>query len=157
MARNTKGPEPMTAFNIPTYRTQLVCEGTRRYEVVDDPRWIAHILTEYLNGCDREHLVMMALDMQGHPTGLHTVSVGDLHSAIVSPANVAKFAILANAASVVLAHNHPSGDTTPSPEDIEVTRRISECLDLFQIDLLDHVIVGFTPDEFTSLKRLRHL
>jgi DNA repair protein RadC len=70
------------------------------------------------------------------------VSVGDLSSALVHPREVFKPAILSNAASVILAHNHPSGDPQPSPEDCAVTRRLQEAGQILGIEVLDHVIIG---------------
>ena len=69
------------------------------------------------------------------------MSVGSLSASIVHPREVFKFAILANAASIVLAHNHPSGDTTPSSEDVELPRRLRDAGELLGIAVLDHVVV----------------
>jgi DNA repair protein RadC len=74
--------------------------------------------------------------------GVATVSVGTLTASLVHPREVMKSLILANAAAFLLAHNHPSGDPTPSAEDLAITKRIRECADLFGMRLLDHVILG---------------
>jgi DNA repair protein RadC len=92
------------------------------------------------------------LDVKNQVIGIHTVSIGNLNSAIVSPREVFKAAILANAASIILGHNHPSGDTTPSPEDIQVTQVLFQAGKLLDIDVLDHVIIG-EDGAFCSLRR----
>jgi DNA repair protein RadC len=97
-----------------------------------------------------ESMVMITLDTKNNITGLFTVSQGSLNSSIVHPREIYKRAILQNAASIIIAHNHPSGDTTPSQEDIAVTKRISEAGKLLGIELLDHIIVGDIG--FCSLK-----
>ena len=73
---------------------------------------------------------------------LHEVSRGSLDSTVVHPREVFKAALLANAAAVVLAHNHPSGDASPSPEDVALTARLVSAGDIIGIDVLDHIIVG---------------
>ena len=92
----------------------------------------------------------MALDARNRPIGCNTVSVGSLSASIVHPREVFKFAILANASSIILAHNHPSGDVSPSQDDKELTRRIVEAGTLMGIDVLDHLIVG--NGDFLSMK-----
>jgi DNA repair protein RadC len=91
---------------------------------------------------DAVGFVAVLLDTKGQVIGVTTISIGDLSSALVHPREVFKPAVLANAASVLLAHNHPSGDPTPSSEDVSVTRRLAEAGALLGIDVLDHVVIG---------------
>lgn len=79
-----------------------------------------------------------------------TVFIGSLNASIVHPREVYKEAIKRSAASIICIHNHPSGDPTPSREDIEVTRRLAECGRLVGIELLDHLIIG--DKTYVSLK-----
>lgn len=123
---------------------------------IQGPGEAALLAGRFLEDCDREHSLAILLDSKGKLIGFHIVSVGDLSSAIISPREVFKAAILANASSLILAHNHPSGDPTPSPDDIAVTRRIFESGELLGIDLLDHIIIG-DMGCFTSLKEKGHL
>lgn len=95
----------------------------------------------------------MMLDVKNRVIGIHTVSIGNLNSAIVSPREVFKAAILANAASIIVGHNHPSGDVTPSPEDIQVTTTLQQAGKLLGIEVLDHIIVG-EEGAHTSLKQM---
>lgn len=97
-----------------------------------------------------ERFGIIALDTKNKLNGLHIVSEGSLNASIVHPREVYKRAILNNAASIVAFHNHPSGDPTPSPEDIMLTNRLKESGDLLGIELLDHIIIGDMI--FTSMK-----
>ncbi len=90
---------------------------------------------------DREHFVVFVLDGKNRIISCNVVSVGSLNQAIVHPREVFKSAILANGAAVILAHNHPTGDPTPSSEDIAITRRLKEGGEILGIKVLDHIIV----------------
>src|SRR5690606_16348151 len=103
-----------------------------------------NVLHQYLEGADREHVVVLLLDTQNQIIGIHTVTVGTLDASLVHPREIFKPAILANAASVLLAHNHPSGDPTPSAEDRSVTRQMVAAGGVIGIEVLDHVVVGDT-------------
>lgn len=91
---------------------------------------------------DREHFVCCHLDVRNRLLSRETVSIGHLTSALVHPREVFKAAILANAASIVLVHNHPSGDPEPSREDVDITRRLADVGRIVGIPVLDHVIIG---------------
>lgn len=91
---------------------------------------------------DREAFVVVFLNARHETTGYNVVSVGSLNASIVHPREVFKVAILANAASVILAHNHPSGDPEPSEEDLSITKRLVQVGDLVGIGVLDHIVVG---------------
>ncbi len=91
----------------------------------------------------------MTLNTKNNITGINVVSIGSLNSSLVHPREVFKAAILGNAAAIILAHNHPSGDPSPSPEDLEITRRLVEAGKILGIEVLDHVIIG---DRWESLK-----
>jgi DNA repair protein RadC len=90
---------------------------------------------------DREFFVCLLLDGKNRIAGIHTVSQGSLNQTIVHPREAFKAAILANSAAIIIAHNHPSGDLTPSREDMEITRRLKEAGELLGIKVLDHIIV----------------
>jgi len=99
-------------------------------------------LQAYFSGHDREEFIIIGLDGKNRIQFLNSVSMGCLTSSIVHPREVFKAAILGNAVSLILCHNHPSGDPTPSPEDVEITKRLVECGKLLGIAILDHVIIG---------------
>src|SRR5579871_2009807 len=142
-------------YEVPVYRCQLVRETSlclAERPVIATPAVAAKLLTEYLQGADREHFVVILLDSKNRVIGITTVSVGILDSSLVHPREVYKPAILCNAASILVAHNHPSGNPEPSPEDKRVTERLHQAGEILGIDLLDHVILG-EEGHFVSLKQ----
>jgi DNA repair protein RadC len=100
-----------------------------------------------------EHFLVMAFDSRGRMTHHNTISVGTLNQALVHPRSVFQFALLANANTIAIAHNHPSGDDAISDEDVRITTRILEAGTLMGIELVDHLIV--TPRGATSIRQER--
>lgn len=90
----------------------------------------------------REQFVLITSDTRHRATNFFLISAGTLNETLVHPREVLRPAILSGAYAIIVAHNHPSGDPTPSEADRSMTRRIRECADLFQIQLLDHLIIG---------------
>ncbi len=95
-----------------------------------------------LRGSDRECFGVILLSAKNHALGLHIASVGTVDASLVSPTIVFRPAVLANAVGVIAVHNHPSGDTCPSAEDLRVTRQLIEASRVMDVKLLDHVILG---------------
>ena len=93
---------------------------------------------------------MLALDTKNKIIGIFTISTGSLNASIIHPRDIFQRAILSNAASVILAHNHPSGDPTPSSEDIELTNKLVQVGKMMDLPILDHVVIG--DGKFVSLK-----
>lgn len=118
---------------------------------ISSPSDAVEIGRSMLDGSDREKLLLCCLNTKNEPTKLNIVSIGSLNSSIVHPREVFKLAILGNSASIILFHNHPSGDTTPSKEDINITERIKEAGKIIGIELIDHIILG-DENKYTSLK-----
>ena len=147
-------PEYLPVFGVRLVRADYLRVAER--PKIRGPRDIAAIVTKYLAESDREHMLCLLLDTKNGVIGMHVISIGDLSSALVHPREVFKAAILANAASLVLAHNHPSGDPTPSPEDISITKRLKEAGEILGIDVLDHIVIG-DANHFTSLKERGYL
>ena len=119
---------------------------------VKSPRDAADLLFDELRYLQKEHFIVLFLNTKNRVIGRETLSVGSLNASIVHPREVFRSAIQRSSASIICAHNHPSGDPTPSPEDIEVTRRLSEAGKLVGIELLDHLIIA--DQTFVSLKEL---
>lgn len=92
----------------------------------------------------KEHFISLHLDGKNRIVCLDRVSVGSLNQSIVHPREVFKSACMSGAAAIILIHNHPTGDPTPSREDLDITRRLKECGDLLGIRILDHIIIGGT-------------
>lgn len=93
-------------------------------------------------GADREHFVVIALDARHRPLGWRVTSIGTLTSAIIHPREIFRPLLLLGAAAGIVAHNHPSGDETPSTDDDRVTRRLIAVGNLLGVQLLDHVVLG---------------
>jgi DNA repair protein RadC len=98
----------------------------------------------------KEHMVVLAVDCKMQIIGYTEVSIGTIQSTLASPAEIYKFALLSNAAGIIIGHNHPSGDTTPSREDIDSAGKIAQAGSLLGIQLLDSIIVG--RGTYTSMK-----
>lgn len=98
----------------------------------------------------QEHFVVIFLDTKNYVIGKKTIFIGSLNKAIVHPREVFKEAIKRSSASIICAHNHPSGDPTPSEQDIGLTHRLYEAGELIGIKVLDHLIIG--DEQFVSLK-----
>lgn len=101
---------------------------------------------------DREYCLLLCLNTKNVITGLHIISIGGLNSAIVHPREVYKLAILNNSASIIICHNHPSGNSRPSAEDIKITERIAEAGEILGIELLDHIISSPSGSPYYSFK-----
>jgi DNA repair protein RadC len=117
--------------------------------VISSPADVERLLRGRIANLDRENFVVVLLNTKNEVIETSTVSVGTLSASLVHPREVFKPAIRASAASVVLAHNHPSGKVEPSQEDREVTRRMGEAAGILGVEVLDHVIVG---DGYFSMK-----
>jgi len=104
---------------------------------------------------DREVFFLLSLNTKNGVIAIRTISIGSLSANIVHPREVFKAAILDSASHIIVAHNHPSGDPTPSKEDIELTKRLNEVSNLLSITLLDHVIIG--EGRHYSLKETGHI
>jgi DNA repair protein RadC len=120
--------------------------------IVASPQDVADYLMPRLTDPKKEHFFAVLLDVKSRVIRLHTVSIGTLDSSLVHPREVFKEAIAASSSSVIVAHNHPSGDPSPSSEDKKVTTRLVEAGKLLGIDVLDHIVFG--EDQWCSLKQL---
>jgi DNA repair protein RadC len=129
---------------IPIYRVSLVRESRLHCynKQIRSSADASTLLHTYLADVDREHFVVLMLDQKNKVIGIHTVSIGSLTASVVHPREVFKPAILSNAAAIILAHNHPSGQTQPSQEDRVLTVRLVTAGKLLGISILDHVIIG---------------
>lgn len=131
--------------------------GRRVYRNIEDekitirsPRDVANYLIEELRYLKKEHFIAVLLDTKNKVIAKETISIGTLNSSIVHPREVFKPAIKKSVSAIIVVHNHPSGDPTPSREDIEVTKRLIKAGEIVGIDLLDHIIIG--GSDFFSLK-----
>ena len=137
---------------LPLYSTRLVRETEFTYPTrfqVTEPSEVATILQDYFRDKDREEFLIVLLDTADTVTGLSQISVGGLSSSVVEPRQIFKTAILANAAAIILAHQHPSGNPEPSREDIMTTEKLVDAGEIMEIPVHDHLII--TESDYTSL------
>lgn len=135
------------------YSVKMVKErdyGFHERTNIGTPDDIGRFLTPYFETKDREAVVVLFLDSGNTVTGLHELSVGGLSASVVDVRNVFKAALLANAASIVMAHNHPSGNPEPSSQDVRITKKVKEAGEVMDIPLHDHVI--WAEETTTSLR-----
>lgn len=128
--------------------------------VMDAPDRVADMLRESSRAYSVEHFQILLLNTRRRLIRIEHISQGTLDTLLVHPREVFKMAIIANASAIVLAHNHPSGDPSPSDADIRVTRDLIRAGQLLKIDVLDHIIIGRATAErtrdYTSLRELGH-
>ncbi|MFJ7840591.1 DNA repair protein RadC [Lysinibacillus sphaericus] len=117
---------------------------------VRSPQDAAAYLMPDMTSLSQEHFVALFLNVKNQIMHKQTIFIGSLNASIVHPREIFREAVKRSAASIICAHNHPSGIPTPSPEDIEVTKRIQEAGYIIGIELLDHIIIG--DHQFISLK-----
>jgi len=118
--------------------------------VVKRPQDAAELVMDELRYQSVEHFMCLFLNTKNQVVARETLSVGTLNASLVHPREVFREAIKRSSASIICAHNHPSGDPAPSPEDIALTRRLREAGELVGIEVLDHLIIG--DGKYVSLK-----
>jgi len=136
-------------YHIPEIKLMLVREPRKTGIVTVNTPEDAAIYLEPLKHYPEEHFVTLHMDVRHQVIGYHLVSHGTLSSSLVHPREVFKAALLANSHTILLAHNHPSGATHPSSEDLATTRQLLKAGALLGVSILDHVIVG---DDLYSIR-----
>ncbi|MDD4565721.1 MAG: DNA repair protein RadC [Eubacteriales bacterium] len=142
-------------MNVNLIKLQMVKENIGTYDGrrnMNSPEVVYDFLKDYTDMTEspEEQFYMLALNTKHQIVGVHLVSQGSLNSSVVHPREVFKRAMLNNACSIIVAHNHPSGNPAPSQTDIDVTRRLAEGGELLGIKVLDHIITG--DGNYISLK-----
>ena len=149
------GFAPASAKFITSYRIALVRDRplpfgqptlNNSYEAKD----IVRTVIKTMGQSDREQLVVILLNSKNEVVGVNLVSTGGISSAPVCPREVVKPAILANAAAIIIGHNHPSGHVEPSAEDHHLTKKIFQAAHLIGIHVHEHIIVSMTDDRYFS-------
>jgi DNA repair protein RadC len=120
---------------------------------VRSPADVANLLMMEMGLLEQEHLRTVLLDTKNYVMRVHNVYIGSLNSAAVRVGEIFREAIRSNCASIIVVHNHPSGDPTPSPEDVRTTELIIEAGKLLDIEVLDHLVIG--RNCYVSLKERR--
>ncbi|MGN7384092.1 RadC family protein [Paenibacillus sp. SAFN-117] len=112
-------------------------------QIIRRPQDAADLLMPEMRYLQQEHFVVLFLNTKNHVIGKpETLSIGSLNATIVTPHMVFRAAVKRSAASVLVCHNHPSGDPTPSPDDIQITKRLVDSGDIVGIEVLDHLVIG---------------
>jgi len=150
-----KGVDKMSKIQVSFERVVLVKEKVGRYELpkkIDSPDRAYKAITAITSVEEEAQEVfgVLILNTKHKIVAVHEVSRGTLNNSIIHPREVFKPAVLHNAAAIICFHNHPSGDTEPSKDDIEATKRLIEAGKIMGIEILDHIIVG--DDRYVSLK-----
>ncbi|MBS1715850.1 MAG: DNA repair protein RadC [Armatimonadetes bacterium] len=113
----------------------------------------AYRLFAHLSGQEKEHFCAAFFDSKGKPIGQKVIHIGTLNMSVVGAREVFREAVRHNASSVIVAHNHPSGDPEPSPEDVRVTKALKEAGALLDIPLHDHLVIGYPTEEGDPAER----
>lgn len=129
---------------------RLLASAPQEKPRVTSPADAANLLMSEMMFLEKEHLKLVLLDTRNNVLGTPTIYVGSLNTSVIRVAELFRAAIKENAAAFIVAHNHPSGDPSPSPEDIRVTRQLAQAGKLLDIEVLDHVIIGH--QRYVSLK-----
>ena len=132
---------PLTEYPA-NIRIQLLRDRAIPRFTVNNPGQVEQLLGEYLRSLDRESVFAVYLDARNEVLGIEEVTRGTLTASLLNPRDLVKSALLMAATSLIVVHNHPSGNSQPSGEDRDVTLRIKSACDLFGISLLDHLIIG---------------
>lgn len=132
-----------TMYELPEVRIRI-CEGASLYstESISTPDLANQLIRTEMKYLDREALVVLNLDYQMHPINFNVVSIGCDNRSTFKMGDVFKTSILSSASCIMLFHNHPSGDPSPSEDDIDVTKRMIKAGNLLDIRVLDHIIIG---------------
>ena len=133
-------PPPACLYQLHVRRVSTVCDAP----TIACPADVTPIIQALTKEAAEERFIVVSLDARTRVTGSQIVSIGSLNASIVPPREVFRAAILHGAAAIILGHNHPSGDPTPSSDDMELTRRLVKSGELLGIGVLDHVIIGDT-------------
>jgi DNA repair protein RadC len=129
---------------------RLVASSPKEKPKITSPADAANLLMSEMSLLEQENLRLLLLDTRNNVLASPTVYVGSLNTSVIRVAELFRAALKENAAAIIVAHNHPSGDPSPSPEDINVTKQIVKAGEIIDIEVLDHIIIGH--QRYVSLK-----
>ncbi|NLI56078.1 DNA repair protein RadC [bacterium] len=137
---------------------RLLKESSSEKKKIKNPDDIIDFVSEYygsyLRDAKKEFFNIILLDIKNKVIDTIELSKGSINASVVDPREVIKEATLKSASSIILVHNHPSGDTEPSTDDINITKKIKEACDIVGIKVLDHIIIGKNKEDYTSFAKL---
>ena len=129
---------------------RLSTRAAQKLEKIEGPEDVARYASPLLRFEQKEHFLVMLLDVRNRVLAMPTISIGSLTASVAHPREIFREAIRYSAANMILIHNHPSGDPTPSREDIRLTKQMMKAGEIMGIPVLDHIIIA--GDRFLSLK-----
>jgi DNA repair protein RadC len=132
---------------------RLLIESPQDRPQIRSPADAANLVMMEMSLLEQEHLRLLLLDTKNRVLKIPTVYIGNLNTSVIRVGELFRHALRENCASIIVVHNHPSGDPSPSPEDVQVTERIVQAGKMLDIDVLDHLIIG--KQRFVSLKERR--
>ncbi len=132
-----KEPKQINIVSLQMIKTDTLSYLKRR---ITSPEDATEIMKSFIGNSDREHPILICMNSKNEPTHIQTLSIGSINQSVIHPREVFKTTILSNANSIMIGHNHPSGDVTPSPEDINITERLMLISEMIGILFYDHII-----------------
>ena len=133
------------------YEVETKPERNGDAPAIGSPQDVQRLLGPEMGALAQEQVRVLLLDRRNHVVGQRVLYVGNCYESIVRPAEVLRPAVVAAVPHIIIAHNHPSSDPTPSPQDVRVTKELAQAAALLGVTLLDHVVIG-GPDGAVSLK-----
>jgi DNA repair protein RadC len=157
MVRITKYKTRLTEDKKVTLEKEVSVNRPNLSEIIRSPEDVYILAKDFirLHEESEEYLYMACLNTKNKVTSVFELSHGNVNSSIVGIREMFQKALLANAVSIIVMHNHPSGDCSPSREDVNITKKMKEAGDLIGIEVLDHIIVG--ENNYCSLKEKGHI
>lgn len=156
MARMTKYKTKLTENKRVVLEKEVSMNHPELSHIIRSPEDAVELGREFMHIHEEpeEYMYMICMNTKNKVIGVFEISHGNVNSSIVGTREVFQKALLANAVSIILMHNHPSGDPSPSREDVEVTKRMVEAGKIVGVQVLDHIVIG---DKYTSLKEKGYL
>lgn len=134
---------PSMKVDFVTTKLVRLYSPSYRANVVNNPDDLYQLVKHHLQDQDREHVVVVGLNIKKQPTFIQVVHIGSLTTCTVSAPNIFRAAILSSSKSIAIAHNHPSGEVEPSDSDLEITRELAAAGHMLGIHIIDHLIIGY--------------
>ncbi|MFT8390233.1 MAG: DNA repair protein RadC [Sporolactobacillus sp.] len=144
------GVKQAKRFSVVSLKTVKERSSLYSNRFIRSPEDSYQCIKSFLECKDREYFIVVTLDTKNQPTSINICHIGDLNSSIIHPREVFKTAVLSNAASILIAHNHPSGVVDPSRQDQEITKRLVSAGNIIGVQVLDHLIIG--DEKYLSFK-----
>ena len=156
MARMTKYKTKLTENKRVVLEKEVSMNYPALSHIIRSPEDVVELGREFMHIHEEpeEYMYMICMNTKNKVIGVFEISHGNVNSSIVGTREVFQKALLANAVSIILMHNHPSGDPSPSREDVEVTKRMVEAGKIVGVQVLDHIVIG---DKYTSMKEKGYL